>query len=174
MNIRDDNDDMLNDDGMLRWQLRGLRHDIEPSRDLWPGIAARIATATPAQTSAPRVAASPRRRAMRWLPAAMAASLLLAAGLFWHQPGIAPPAAAGDALIQREAIALSRHYRGAFAQLPAPAANSDYTPAIRDLDDSAAQILTAIARAPESRFLLERLQRTYARRLALTQRAALT
>ena len=26
----------------LRLALRGLRHDIEPARDLWPGIAARI------------------------------------------------------------------------------------------------------------------------------------
>ncbi|MFT3754587.1 MAG: hypothetical protein QM769_01350 [Pseudoxanthomonas sp.] len=169
MSIREENDDAL------RWQLRGLRRDVEPSSDLWPGIAARIAAAKPVPAhAAPRATTPPRRRASRWLPAAMAASLLLAAGLFWPRSGITPPAPAGDPLIQREAIALSQHYQSAFAQLPPPAETSGYIPAIRDLDDSAAQILVAITHAPQSRFLLESLQRTYARRLALTQRAALT
>ncbi|MFT3763489.1 MAG: hypothetical protein QM761_12980 [Pseudoxanthomonas sp.] len=159
-------------DDTLRWQLRGLRRDIEPTRDLWPGIAARIA-ASPAK-AAPDNAAPPRRRAPHWLPLAMAASLLLALGLFWRQPGIVADAPAGDPLIQREAVAMSRHYEGAFAQFPQAPENSGFTPAIRDLDRSAAQILAAIAHDPDSRFLLEQLRRTYARRLTLTQRATLT
>ena len=42
------------------------------------------------------------------------------------------------------------------------------------LDESAAQIRHAIATDPQARFLLEQLRRTYARRLALTQRAVMT
>ena len=34
----------------LRWDLRALRRDVEPSTDLWPSIAQRIA-ATPQQAS---------------------------------------------------------------------------------------------------------------------------
>jgi len=44
----------------------------------------------------------------------------------------------------------------------------------RDLDRSAAQIRSALAKDPDARFLLDRLRHTYAMRLALTQRAALT
>jgi hypothetical protein len=44
---------------------------------------------------------------------------------------------------------------------------------LRELDRSARQIRTALARDPEARFLLERLRRTYSLRLELTQRAAL-
>jgi hypothetical protein len=47
-------------------------------------------------------------------------------------------------------------------------------PAFGDLDRSAAQILGAIDRDPEARFLLDQLRRTYARRLELTRRASLT
>jgi hypothetical protein len=43
-------------------------------------------------------------------------------------------------------------------------------PALKVLDRSAAQIRTALTRDPDARFLLERLQRTYDRRLELTQR----
>ena len=45
----------LSDDA-LRWQLRALRQDTPPARDLWPDLAARLA-ATPQQAVAP-----PRRR----------------------------------------------------------------------------------------------------------------
>ena len=43
------NDDLSHDttplDASLRLQLRGLRRELAPERDLWPGIAARIAAA---------------------------------------------------------------------------------------------------------------------------------
>ena len=44
----------LSDDA-LRWQLRALRQDAPPSRDLWPDIAAKLA-------AAPAVAIAPSRR----------------------------------------------------------------------------------------------------------------
>ena len=149
-------------DGALRWQLRGLRRDLPPSRDLWPGIAARIA-------ETPVVAAPARTR--RWLPLGMAASMLLAAGLAWQVQRPAPPPAAP--LIQREAEALARQYQGALdelARLPQAQRAEAYTPALRELDGSTQAILRALERDPDSRLLLEQLRRTYSKRLALGQR----
>jgi hypothetical protein len=155
-------------DDLLRLQLRGLRREIEPGADLWPGIAARLGNqAAPAQ----------RRARSRWAPLAMAASLVLAAGLAWKMPGMAPPSPSAEPLVQREAAALARQYEGAFeelARLPSGASAEPYATALQQLDQSAAQILGAIELDPNSPLLLDQLRRTYARRLAITQRATLT
>jgi hypothetical protein len=154
----------LSDDA-LRWQLRALRQDVPPARDLWPDIAARLAT-TPQQ-----VTATPARRRQRVAPFALAASVLLAVTMTW-QLQRAPQ---GDAVIQREAAAMTRDYTGALAQMDTQAkASPEYAPALHALDQSAAEIRHAIATDPQARFLLEQLRRTYARRLALTQRAVMT
>lgn len=154
----------------LRWSLRGLRREQPPQHDLWPSIALRIA-ATPQLAPAP-----PARSSRRFAPLAVAASLALAVGLVWQlrPASVATGGAPGAQLISAEADAMTREYRAALQEIPRPApAGSDAT-ALRELDRSAAQIRTAMARDPDARFLLERLQHTYARRLALTQRLALT
>lgn len=70
---------------------------------------------------------------------------------------------------------MTREYRGALKVIAASAPSSvDSDPALRELDRSAAQIRSALDKDPDARFLLDRLRRTYAMRLALTQRAALT
>ena len=92
-------------DEALRWQLRALRQDMPPTRDLWPGIAARLATSPRHQAPV-----SPRRP---WTPFALAASVLLAVTVTWQLQ----QAPTGDPLIQREAAALTRDYAGALAQL---------------------------------------------------------
>ncbi len=151
----------LSDDA-LRWQLRALRQDVPPARDLWPDIAARLA-------SAPREVPAPKRRPLA--PFALAASVLLAVTVTWQLQR----APTGDAVIQREAAALTRDYTGALAQLDVQAKGSpEYGSALHALDESAAEIRHAIATDPNARFLLDQLRRTYARRLALTQRAAMT
>ena len=70
---------------------------------------------------------------------------------------------------------MTREYQGALkvisSSVPAGAVS---TPALRELDASAAQIRGALARDPDARFLLDRLRHTYSLRLALTQRAALS
>ncbi|GAB1406308.1 hypothetical protein MASR1M8_02270 [Thermomonas brevis] len=155
-------DEHGHDDDRLRWQLRGLRRDLPPTRDLWPGIAARIAETPAAAAPAP---------ARRWLPLGLAASMLLAAGLAWQVQRPAPPPA--DPLIQREAEALARQYQGALdelARLPPAQVAEAYTPALRELDGSAQAILRALERDPDSRLLLDQLRRTYSKRLALSQR----
>ncbi|KAF1711287.1 hypothetical protein CSC70_05050 [Pseudoxanthomonas kalamensis DSM 18571] len=159
------------DDG-LRWQLRALRQDTPPGRDLWPEIAARIA-ATPQQQTATRDA---RWQAPRWLPAALAASVLLAVGGVWLGGGPADtlghaPMASSSPVIEREAVRLARQYETALAVMPQAQARPEYAPALQDLDRNVVQILDAIDHNPSSRRLLEQLRRTYALRLELTQRA---
>ena len=186
MNIEDDIDDgslydrSLHDglpdgdalDDRTRSALRGLRRDIAPGSDLWPGIAARIAIGTPAVAAGRTTWRSPRRLA----PLALAASVLLAVGVAWQswppwQSATQPTAH----LIRTEAHAMTREYNAALRELEAsaPQAAATRQPALRELDRSAAQIRTALARDPDARFLLERLRHTYSLRLALTQRAAL-
>lgn len=164
----------------LRWKLRGLRRDIPPGRDLWPGIFERLdKLEKPGEPSGTgrRIASSRRRN--RFVPAiALAASLALAVGLGWKQlpaPG-AREAGANAPLISAEAEAMTLEYQAALRELQgvAPPRAAANVPALQELDRSAAQIRTALTRDPDARFLLDRLQHTYARRLELTQRLALS
>lgn len=143
----------------LRWQLRSLRADALPSRDLWssiaPGLEPRLAPRVPARTP--------------WL--AIAASLLLAVGVagVWHTR-MAEGDASQTALV--ESRRLSTEYRQALDAMPAdPTGARVLKPAIDELDRSAEQIRRALARDPNSRLLLQQLRRTYTRRLELSQRA---
>ncbi len=152
-------------DDRLRWSLRGMRRDAFPQQDLWPRIAARIAaeSATPPSVK--------RRGAARFIPWAMAASLLLAVALVWQLRPVHQDSGAGK-LIAREAQAMTSEYRGALRELSASAPTADAVdPALHELDRSAVEIRNALERDPEARFLLDRLRHTYSLRLALTQRA---
>ena len=170
---RDDNDAPL--DAGLRLRLRGLRQDIVPATDLWPGIAARIAAP---RAPAARPALAPRTQ--RYAPWALAASLMLAVGVAWKMQlppepvAVAPTADAR--LVTREARAMTREYDAALreVQAAAPAAAQPAAiTALEELDRSAMQIRSALRDDPGARFLLERLQRTYAIRLELTRRLPL-
>lgn len=164
----------------LRWQLRALRQPQAPARDLWPDIAARLAT-TPQQS-----ANEPRR--WRWpVPASLAAGVLLAVGAMVmlrpvaEAPELArvPPAArpvpgaaparATPTLVQIEAAGLTREYQAAVTEIAAVPPSPVLQPAIEELDRSAALIRDALERDPDSRMLLQQLRRTYTRRLALVQ-----
>ena len=166
----------------LRLQLRGLRRDLEPATDLWPGVQARI-DRLPAQAAASPARARHARgkHATRFAPWALAASLVLAVGVAWRmQPPPAPAATTGIDIvgavsIDREAAAMTAEYRAALQELQASTPRRSVArpeqPALRELDLSALQIRDALAMDPQSRFLLERLRRTYSLRLELTQRA---
>lgn len=159
---RDDHDAL---DGRLRFALRELRRDDPPATDLWPGIAARIAHAPQHAPQRPGAVATPRRRMVPW---ALAASMALAVGIAWQ---LRPPAAAPDPAsspVSQEAAALTREYEAALSELDHAGPSDDA--ALRELDRSAATIRAALARDPDARFLLDRLQHTYRRRLSLTQR----
>ena len=148
----------------LRMALHALRRDIEPGQDLWPGIAARLQPQRPAA-----------RKLKAW-PMAIAASMLLALGLAWQggmqQPvrpvPVSPPVPGG---LPMEAEALTMHYQAALRELDMPSVHASWEPGLEALDNSAAQILSALRQSPESTQLLERLRQIYARRIALSRRA---
>ena len=171
MNERTNNPGHDGGDAALRLALRGLRQDRDPRSDLWPGIEARI-HALP-QASAP---VSPPRR-WAW-PLAMAASMLLSAGVAWQmRPAEAPVAAqvtdvrVAATLVQREASTLTVQYQAALRELDFQPAPANWQPGLEALDRSAAEIRSALQQNPDSRLLLERLRETYTRRLALSRRA---
>ena len=186
MNTNDPRDQDKRDDApldaSLRLQLRGLRRDIEPAADLWPGIAARIA-------AEPRSAqpAKPSRRshgASRLAPWALAASFVLVVGVAWKMqppslgPSMSGAPGAGVPRLDRQADAMTREYQAALREIEAATpGRTDGHPeaaALRELDHSAKQIRTALERDPGARFLLDRLRKTYTQRLAITQRADMT
>lgn len=159
----------------LRLQLRGLRRDALPERELWPDIASRLSAQARAT---PHVAQPSRNR--RALPAlAAAAVLVLAAGVGWLQrPGADTAAApalgdfAGAAPLVVEADAMTREYQGALREIAAMLPAADEHAALSQLDASADAVRDALAQDPDAHFLLQRLQRIYAQRLSLTQRLA--
>lgn len=162
---------MNQNDESLRWKLRGLRQDQPPERDLWPDISARIATLPPRQAELPAAVPVLRRQAVgRFAPWAMAASVVLTVGLVWQATRVAPQ----EPVIPREAASLTRDYQGALAQMQGAEAHPEFGVALQELDRSAAQIRAAIDHDPNATFLLEQLRRTYAKRLALTQRAVMS
>ena len=164
----------------LRMALRGLRRDVEPGHDLWPGIAARIAS-LPQHSQDLR---PPPRQRWVWSLAA-AASLVVAVGVAWKtQPAASSPGVAGAPiattaaaarkqapLVQREAETLTVQYQAALREIDPHAVPAGWQPGLEALDRSAAEIRGALRRDPESRLLLERLRDTYTRRLALSRRA---
>lgn len=147
----------------LRWQLRALRRDEVPPRELWPGIAARLQA-----TRSPSV--SGRRR---WTaPAAVAATLVIALGVAGLWRGALPPSGATrDTLVQREAAGMVRQYTAAIGEVAVAPTAPAMQATLDELDRNTSLILDALAHDPDSRLLLEQLRRTYAHRLALTQRA---
>ncbi|MEP6906565.1 MAG: hypothetical protein ABI858_01075 [Pseudoxanthomonas sp.] len=159
------------DNDALRWQLQGLRRDIQPAGDLWAGIATRIAN-TPQQVPADR---APRSRPRRFVPWAMAASILLVVGMVWQMmPGATQDKPNINPLVRQQAVAMTFSYESALARLQPVDAHPEMHGVFVELDNSVAQILTAIDRDPNAVFLLEQLRRTYARRLQLTQRSVMT
>jgi len=171
MNERTNNPGHDGGDAALRLALRGLRQDRDPGHDLWAGIEARI-HALP-QASAP---VTPTRR-WAW-PLAMAASMLVSAGVAWQMRpvDVTAPAPAADervaaTLVQREASTLTVQYQAALRELDVQPTPANWQPGLEALDRSAAEIRSALQQNPDSRLLLERLRETYTRRLALSRRA---
>lgn len=147
----------------LRWQLRQLPREIEPTRDLWPGIAAAIEHRPLRRNSRPA-----------WTLLAMAASVVLAVGLVWKlQPAPTPAPGTDPAamIVASESRAITHEYQAALRQYKGAPIPDSLQASLGDLDRSVAQIQRAIAADPQSVFLLDQLRKTYSRRLELTQRA---
>jgi hypothetical protein len=141
----------MNNEFEWRSQMRKLGGAIEPARDLWPAIQARIA-ATPA-----------RRRGM--LPGlAIAATLLVglgAATFAWRAPTLHVKKAAPDVEFAAQAMP-----DGIMPDHPVLAA------AAQDLDDASTQLQQALEQRPDAVFLVGLLNRTNSQRLRLLRQSA--
>jgi hypothetical protein len=155
--------------------LKTLPHAIEPDRDLFPGIAARLE---------PRAVATARRRGL--FPFAAAAgftAVAIAAGWLSLQrmPGPQPstaPVAEAAPVILREARALRAEFDAAlvagtsdqWTQLREQA-DPRFVAAWTELDAAEAELAEALQQDPDARFLLNRLKQVQEQRLHLTRKA---
>ena len=155
----------------MRWQLRAMRRDESPSRDLWPDIARRLQQ--PAATTA-----SARRR---WIaPVALAATLVIAVGASGLLRDGLPVRSTQSletvqlSVVQREAAGLARQYDAALGEVATAQAepSAALKSTLDELDRNLSLIHYALSQDPDSTLLLDQLRRTYSHRLALAQRGA--
>jgi len=160
----------MNNEFLWRNQMRKLEQPAEPAHDLWPAIAARIATATPHARS------GASRRTLHWF--ALAASLVVAIGaalVAFRAPHDADPP-----------VSASVPTQAAPAQSVATTAATDLPPTALDwsqpsdpvlaataahLDIASAELQDALEQRPDAVFLVGLLNRTNAMRLRLMRKA---
>lgn len=124
--------------------LRELRRDQAPSRDLWPGIAARL---------------PPRRRGLPgWIGYAAAASVAAVVALGWLQqtPPVGEPVA-----IERVAATPAPHGKNLNAMLAySPSENRALVKAnLKIVESAESQLRHALEQDPDSRLLRRQLAR---------------
>jgi|GEM_PF-887933 len=168
----------------LRTALRAMRTDQPPDHDLWPSIAGQIHAPSRQSTHGTHQQPVPRRRPggstspqERWRGAAalaLAASLVLVVGVVWQKRIEAPdgPSSPSDGLLARAASGMTVEYQSAWQVLDAQRPDSVDATALHEIDRSAAQVRQALRRDPDARYLFDRLQSLYTRRLDLSQRIA--
>jgi hypothetical protein len=187
----------MNNEFEWRNEMRKLGGPVEPVRDLWPSIAARI-VGTPAQ-----MPARPRRRQVGWF--AIAATVIVAIGAGttayrWQPsaPGRSPSAAeamdgrerppgrspsAAEAMDGRErppgqspgsastAQASDGRERSRTALDWAVPADPQLAATVQNLDSASAQLQDALEQRPDAVFLVGLLNRTNAQRLRLMRKS---
>jgi len=156
----------MNHEFEWRNQMRKLGGPVEPARELWPDIAARIAGA-PAQSAS-------RRRIAPWL--ALAATLAVAVGagvIVYRGPGHATPDASTQASTQRPVAPPATPAEEPQRTALDWAVPSD--PALlasaQNLDNASAQLQGALEQRPDAVFLVGLLNRTNAQRLRLMRKS---
>jgi hypothetical protein len=159
--------------------LRDLPRSIEPKRDLWPQIEARLAAATPAEAPTPAVGAVRRLppAPLRWFAAAaMVASLAVGVWIGRNAlPGVAPSPIAGDTRLatgampitwvsdpryQRQHEALLQSLSTQLASLP-PASRAKVLASLATIHDAKRQLEEALGKDPGNALLQELLVNTY-------------
>jgi hypothetical protein len=159
-----------------RRALKSLPREIEPERELWSGIAARI-----------QPEAASRRQRPRWLGYAIAAGVTCAAlALGWSlsfsprfsDQQIAELSAPHSPWVLREAELIKVDLDAALvaggelspAQI-ARAPNRVLTASLKELDSAQSELDQALRQNPDSTFLLDRMRRVQQQRARLTLRA---
>ena len=159
-----------------RRALKALPREIDPERDLWSGIAARI--------DLPATAVS---RRPRWLSFAIAAGLTCAGlALGWRlaslphdsSPQLAVQSAAASPWVLREADLLKVDLNAALTGGGSPepfeiarAPNRVLSASLRELDSAESELDQALRQNPDSSFLLDRMRRVQQKKARLTLRA---
>lgn len=149
----------MNTDHEFHWrqQMRQLRVEVQPARELWPHIAARI------------VVQSPRHGGVLRGFAGLAATLVVALGAGflvqragWLAPRpAAPSVAAATPLTLAPQVAARAPLSWAVPRNPALAA------AAQDLDDANVELQHALEQQPNAVFLVGLLNRSNAQRMRL-------
>ena len=165
----------MNNEFLWRNQMRKLGEPAEPAHELWPAIAARIATAAPEG----RVGA--KRRTLHWF--ALAASLVVAIGaalVAFRAPHLADTTQSAAVSVPTPAaqpsVAAAPANAGAAAELPRTALDwaqpSDPVLAATaaHLDLASAELQDALEQRPDAVFLVGLLNRTNAMRLRLMRK----
>ena len=130
----------MNSEFEWRNQMRKLGGAVEPARDLWPHIQARLQPAARRDAGWPRLAAA-------------AMFLIVCGALGWHaRLDTAPLDASGRTALD-------------WAQ----PANPALAAAAQDLDGANAQVLQALEQRPDAVFLVGLLNRTNSQRMRLLQ-----
>lgn len=185
------NDDRQREDRRWQAELQRLPERIEPRRDLWPAIEARLAprAAHDADATRPAMDAPRRARFPVWALAASVAVAFFAGLLLGRLPGESGPAApsgewmadasmsgttATPAAWSTTLAAAEREYRSALLAFTplmddAPLADREAAGDIRDswvaMQSAENELLEALASHPEHRFLVARLIDLRARQL---------
>jgi hypothetical protein len=145
----------------LQRALQALPREIQPERDLWPGIVHAI------QHRELRAKGSPTVRRL-----ALAASLLLvlASSLYYglRQPGISPERVALEAMIAE----LQSHHQSSKQTLlvqyrDQPAAYEDWQHQMQELEDAEDAIYRALRQDPDNRELLGILRQVQDKQIRL-------
>jgi hypothetical protein len=174
----------MSDFELLR-DLRALRGDEQPERDLWPAIAMRLPDPAAAAAPPARTPSAP----VRW---AMAAAVLLAAGVFTLATRAPSPSSTGAPLAEHPARAdrdsprlvfeqarqLRSEYSSVRGELDrdgdalSPTADPARYAADRQLAQASGELMKALAQQPNSPYLLRLLRRTEDARLRLSRPTA--
>jgi len=160
----------MNNEFQWRNEMRKLGGPVEPARDLWPSIAARIAAA-PADVAV----VSPRHH-LGWL--ALAATVIVAVGSTvsayrWQrvdtQPA-SPTVTARPATPQPVPAAASTELQRTALEWAVPS-DPQLAATAQNLDAASAQLQDALERHPDAVFLVGLLNRTNAQRLRLMRKS---
>lgn len=158
------------DDSALDAALKSLPRDIEPSRDLWPGIRAVIEATPPSSIKSPRAPQRPGLGLWGQLAAGIALVIVSSTATYvaTRQPS-QPPATlvsvandGGDIAAEylRARAELDRQFSERIAKLP-PATRAKLVGNLADVRRAADEILANLAEHPSDPLLYELLISTY-------------
>ena len=154
----------MNHEFEWRNNMRKLGGPVDPARDLWPAVAARIAGEP--------LRARSRRNVAAWL--AVAATLVVAAGAgtAWHwQRSATATATAGHVAAQSPAPSVAAAEPPRTALDWAVPSDPALAASAKNLDEASAQLQQALEERPDAVFLVGLLNRTNAQRLRLMRKS---